>query len=533
MLVTRGAGGWALAIAGWLVACHGDTPSPAIPGEPAISPGQAQPAPSPDGLGRLDNPAPDPREPTPSEPPAALAPASPVTSDGDAGEPAPDAPEVVDAATPTPLDAPLPPGVTSRFPRGGQSAVCSDAPLRLTFAGAVAVGARGSIRVSASARPGEPVDVIDLAAPTPPDTLAGRSVNRVLPIFIDGNDAVIYLRRGALAPDTSYDVSIEAGVFVDAEGRSIGDTSAAGWSFRTGAAPSSAGGSVRVAREGGDVCTIQGAFDAIPGGDRGRVEIVVQPGAYHELLYLSGKREVTLRGTDAATTVISYPNNERLNPGTASRAMVTALNADDLIIEGLTLHNTTPQGGGQAETLRVSGERVTLRDSRFLSLQDTLLLDGTVYVADSLVEGNVDFVWGYGSAYFERSEIKVVGRPGVIVQARNGADSHGYVFVDSRLTSDPNLGGTTLARIDASVYPNSEVAYIDCQLGPHITAEGWTVTGDAPTTGLRFLEFGSTDLSGRRLDVSQRHPASRQLDAVEASAFRDRASVLGGWDPGG
>jgi hypothetical protein len=68
-------------------------------------------------------------------------------------------------------------------------------------------------------------------------------------------------------------------------------------------------------------------------------------------------------------------------------------------------------------------------------------------------------------------------------------------------------------------------------VGPHISPEGWTVTGDADTSGLRFLEYRSTDLSGALLNVSRRHPASRQLDATQAAALRDRANVLGGWDP--
>jgi pectinesterase len=152
-------------------------------------------------------------------------------------------------------------------------------------------------------------------------------------------------------------------------------------------------------------------------------------------------------------------------------------------------------------------------------------------VADAYVEGNVDFVWGYGTAYFERSEIKVVARSGVIAQARNDNTQRGYFFVDSRLTSDPGLTNTTFARIDVSEYPSSEVALVDCQVGPHISPEGWTVTGDADTSGLRFLEYRSTDLSGALLNVSRRHPASRQLDANQAAALRDRANVLGGWDP--
>jgi len=530
MLVER-AQRWALVVT--ILACHAETPAP----ESELSSGGAPPAGGVSAEPEPPAPPEEPGAPAPGLPPPAAPDEpseAPASAASDAGlAPIAENPGPGDASTP-PLDAPLPAGVQSRFPRGGQSAVCLDAPLRLSFAGPVALGSQGRVRILASDRPESPVDVIELGAATPPDTLAGRQVNRVLPIFIDGADAVIYPRRAALQPDTRYEVSVDPGVFVDAEGNPVGDTGTARWSFRTGAAPEvDAANGLRVDREAGPFCTIQSALDAIGAGSAGRVEIDVAAGTYHELLYANGKRNVTLRGADAASTVISYPNNDRLNPGTAARAMVTALNADGLIVEGLTLHNTTPQGGSQAEALRVSGDRVILRRSRFLSLQDTLLLDGLVYVADAYVEGNVDFVWGYGTAYFERSEIKVVGRPGVIVQSRNDAAGRGYFFVDSRLTSDPGLGGTTLARIDASLYPDSEVVFIDCQLGAHITPQGWTVTGDTATAALRFLEFRSTDLSGQLLDVSQRHPASRQLDADEAAELRDKASLLGGWDPEG
>jgi len=212
--------------------------------------------------------------------------------------------------------------------------------------------------------------------------------------------------------------------------------------------------------------------------------------------------------------------------------MLTVLTGNGLTIENLTLHNTTAQGGGQAEALRVRSDHVTLRNANFLSLQDTLLLEGHVYVADSYIEGNVDFVWGVGASYFERSEIKIVGRSGVIVQARNGAGAFGYIFVDSKLTADPGITNSTLARIDATVYPASQVAFINCQIGPQISPAGWTVTpaGTTATGALRFWEFQNTDLAGQPLNTAQRHPASRQISAAEARALRDRVAVLG-WDP--
>jgi hypothetical protein len=448
----------------------------------------------------------------------------------DAGVPTPAPPTPV----PPPLEDPsLPLGVVSRFPSAGRTGVCRDVPLRLTFANDVALGNAGSIRIFTSAQAAVAVDAIDMAATAFPDTIAARPVNRVRPVFLEGRDAVVYFRHDILQPNTSYFVTIDAGVFVGAGQNRLGVIGDQSWSFSTGAAPAAAGRFV-VQREGeGDFCTLQGALDAVPANNDTPVRIDLRNGTYHEMAYVTRKNDITLSGEDRDATIVAYPNNNNLNAGTAARSMVTAITTDNLVIENLTLFNTTPQGGSQAEALRVRGNQAILRNANFLSLQDTLLLEGRVYIADSYVEGNVDFVWGQGTAYFERSEIKLVGRSGVIVQSRNGAGVPGYIFVDSRLTSDPGITGSTLARIDATVYPSSQVAFINCQMGPHISPAGWTITpaGTTATGALQFWEFQSTDLSGRPLDVSQRDPASRQITAAEAAGLRNRAAVLGGWDP--
>jgi pectin methylesterase-like acyl-CoA thioesterase len=161
------------------------------------------------------------------------------------------------------------------------------------------------------------------------------------------------------------------------------------------------------------------------------------------------------------------------------------------------------------------------------------LLSGRVYVVDSYIEGNVDFIWGKGVAYFERSEIRTVGRAGYLVQSRNPASQYGYVFVDSKLSAEPGISGAFLARIDANEYPGSNVAFVNCQMGPHVTPEGWLVTpvGVRATSDLRFWEYSSVGFDGRAVDTSLRAPASRQLSEDQARALRDRVAVLG-WDPG-
>ena len=84
-------------------------------------------------------------------------------------------------------------------------------------------------------------------------------------------------------------------------------------------------------------------------------------------------------------------------------------------------------------------------------------MSGQVYVANSIIEGNVDFVWGNGVVYFDHCEIKVVARKGYNVQARNAVGAIGYVFVDCNLTADPGITGHVLARTDK----NMPVAGVD------------------------------------------------------------------------
>ena len=423
-------------------------------------------------------------------------------------------------------DPTLPGGLTSRFPRGDQTGVCNDVALRLDFTNAVTLGSSGRIQIFAASG-GAAVDSIDMATMRITDTIGGRMYNLLRPVFVDGRQAVAYFHQHRLQPNTQYYVTVDASVF-SASGFS-GITGTTAWRFTTGPAPAP-GSSLSVqAKGGGTHCMVQGALDTIPASNTSAVTVTVGAGIYHEIVYMSGKRNVTLRGADRAGTVITYANNDMLNAGTSGRPMMFITGSNGFTMENLTVHNTTPQGGSQAEALRSSSDQTILRRVNLKSLQDTLLSGERLYVSNSLIEGNVDYIWGSGPTYFDKCEIKTVGRAGYLVQSRNGT-GYGYVFVDSRLTSDSGITGNILARIDASAYPNSHVAFINCEMGPHIAAGGWTVTGTA-SSSLRFWEYQSKTPSGANVSTSSRHSASRQISASEAAMMRDKTVILNGWNP--
>ena len=273
-----------------------------------------------------------------------------------------------------------------------------------------------------------------------------------------------------------------------------------------------------VAADGsGDFRTVQAAVDFTQAHREKPLVIFIRKGRYEERVRVGReKRHVHLVGEDRKGTVIAFTNNEKLNPGWNQRS-VLGVEGDDFVLENLTVQNTTPYKGSQAEAVYVNADRCVLRNADFLSFQDTLCLSGRVSVADCTIEGDVDYVWGYGTAVFERCELRTM-HDGYIVQARNPASRGGYIFLDCKLTAAPEVKRCWLARIEAARFPASHVAFIRCAMGPHILPAGWQVTG-AAGDALRFEEFGSTGLDGQPLDVSKRDPSGKQLTAEQATAL--------------
>jgi pectin methylesterase-like acyl-CoA thioesterase len=424
----------------------------------------------------------------------------------------------------------LPPGVTGLFPLPGAANICADPALRLRFASPPKLGSSGKLRVFEASAPNAAVVTVDFAAMSVTQAVGDQSYNQARPVFLESSDVVVPLLSAALGYGKQYYVTVEAGAIQPASG-TFSITGPQDWRFSTwGAAPT--GSKLSVALDGtGQFCSWQGALDAIPAKNAAAVTIEIKSGLYHGLVNVNGKQNITLRGQDRKQTILSGVNNDKLNPGTRARALFGADATNGLVIENLTIQNLTPQGGTQAEALRLQGcDQCVVRKADIVSLQDTLLWSGVIYAEDCYIAGNVDWIWGNGSVYFNRCEIKNLGRSGYIVQSRNGAGQYGYVFVDSKITTEAGISGTTLARIDVSAYPNSHVAYVNCTLGSHISKAGWTVTGGSAPSSLRFWEYQSKDANGALIDVSAR-VGGKQISADQAAQMRDPQVVLGGWQP--
>jgi pectin methylesterase-like acyl-CoA thioesterase len=454
-------------------------------------------------------------------------------------------------------EIPLP--LRAAQPAPGAVAVCPDSPLRLTFRDAPTLGQAGVIRLVDTAT-GVAADTIDLAAPDPTKSIGTEPGYRYRPVIVDGATVTIYPRNGSLAYDRTYRVTIDAGVFQAGANR-YAAMPTDGWTFRTRASPPARGTKQLVVAADGsaDFCTVQGAVDFVPAGNTARTTILIQPGTYTEMVFFTNKDALTFRGVDRTRTVIEYATNERFNPSRGNpfgvarpdpsaaptgghiyhRGVFLAHHVEDLVVTNLTIRNTTPQGGSQAEAVILNGTtsaRAVLRHVDLYSYQDTLQINGQAYVADCRVEGDVDFVWGTGPCFFERCTLWSLRSGAYYTQVRNPATNHGFVFSHCTFEGAPGIRDNVLSRIGTGRFPNSEVVLLDCTLTDAVGAIGWMFQGgregnEHDAANVHFWEYNSRDPAGRPVDSRQRLAGSRRLaepeDAGTIANYRDPGFVLG------
>jgi len=449
------------------------------------------------------------------------------------------------------------------MPAAGAAGVPVDTPLHLRFDAAPRLGPGASVRIFRAADDAL-VDVLRLDGDVDaigPSADGRRRVVRYDPVRIDGRDVAIRPHDARLAYGTEYYVLVDAGAFPGARLGGLPFTGigrAAGWRFTTRARMPTAR-DLTVDDDGAaDFRTVQGALDHVMRNlpRAAPVMIRVAAGRYDGLLYLRGKDNVTLRGAGRAGTVIAAENSDGPNPGAGGsqdaltpgtnggRSVFLIEDADLVTLDNLSVVNTTwlsRTTGGQAEALNFASDgRFVATNARFASEQDTILVRGYTWFYRSLIEGNVDFIWGYSPAsLFEDSEIRTVGnsaaaaKGGYIVQARTPSRADpGFVFLNSRITHGPGpagndapAGASFLAR-PGSNWDN--VSYINCRIDGHISPRGWS---GQPRGGTGWFEYNSMDMAGQPLDLGARS-GGRVLSAAEAARFSSRARVFAGFGGG-
>ncbi|WP_285250144.1 pectinesterase family protein [Pseudarthrobacter sp. fls2-241-R2A-168] len=311
---------------------------------------------------------------------------------------------------------------------------------------------------------------------------------------------------------------------------------------------------ITVALDGtGDFGSLQAAIGSIPSGSTLPRTITVKPGTYRESVNIWADRpNLTIQGATAnpADVVISYDlpaNGVKFFGGTWGAGGSATLN---VLAEGTTIRNFTVEnaydeaanGGSQALAVRTVADRVSFDGTRFLGNQDTYLADTTgrdatarTYLKNCYIEGDVDFIYGRGTAVLDGCTIHSLNRGSdtnngyIVAPSTKNSNPYGILIVNSTLTSDAAPGTVSLGRpwfasSDPDAHPMAVIR--DSVLGSHIAVRGWAdMSGHAWTEG-RFAEFNNT---GPGAYVNEFHP---QLSPEEAAKFTVE-TFLGDWTTAG
>ena len=468
---------------------------------------------------------------------------------------------------------------TTLAPASGATGLAPDMRLTLTFNQPIAVGVMGTIKIYDASNPTTPVDTIDLVAatalmktlraastistqplPVQNKTVGGLTNFNYYPITISGSTATIYPRNNVLTYNKSYFVTIDPGVFTDSSGLAFaGFSGNTGWTFSTKTVgPVSSTTRIVVAADGsGDFYTVQAALDFIPLGNTTPRTIFIKKGTYFEQVYFNGKHSITFLGEDRTQSIIVYPNNNTFNnvSGSYHRMTFQADKASNVALVNLTVLNSTPKGGSQAEAVILNGTttaRAIISNVDLFSYQDTLQVNGQGYVTDSHISGDVDYMWGGGPCFFNNCRLTALSSGGYHTQIRNGSTGHGYVFLNCTLDAASGVSGMFLARIDPSAsggFPYSEVVWLNCVMGTFngstystsIAPAGWLLNNTPDQTAasapnVHFWEYNSHYTDGTPLNVASRIGASKQLtmanDATTIANYSTPSYVLGNsWSP--
>ena len=405
------------------------------------------------------------------------------------------------------------------------------------------------------------------------------------PLTVKGSTASVKLHNNKLDFGTTYYVTMDASVLSGTiKGAAFaGIAKADNWKFTTRAAPASFT-TLNVDDSGtsADFRTLQGALNWVmkncstnsPAANGCNTVatpkvINIANGSYPELNILRKVSNLTIVGESRDGVVVGDVNFESLNSGSgaSSASAGTALStsgktvghrilgggrasflietSDLLTLQTFTMQNPhvrSTSWDNQAETIyfntstTAAAASLVAKQMNFLSQQDTLQLKGYTWFYQSLVAGNVDFIWGSVMAsLFEDCEIRTVvdtssSSAGFVLQSRATAGDKGFVFLNSALTAEPGVTQAYLARSGGTTSTTyiDHIAFVNTKMGPHILPAGWCVgtgtsktgvgtgtcgsnppswagTADGGTTdAVGWREFGSMDLAGAPLDVSAR-----------------------------
>lgn len=249
---------------------------------------------------------------------------------------------------------------------------------------------------------------------------------------------------------------------------------------------------------------INDALKSIPADNTTPIILEISPGVYQEKLTIQNPF-VTLvgMGTSPRETRIFYDDYalalmpDGMKRGTF-RSYTCLIDTHDVTLRNLTIENGSGDSKthGQAIALYADGDRLFIDDCHLLGHQDTLFtgplppkeyepngfigpkqfaprINGRQYYKNCYICGDIDFIFGSATAYFEGCTLESLHRLEGYVTASSTPEGqkYGYVFSHCNFTSATCPPGTVY--LGRPWRDFAQTVLLECKLGPHIHSAGF------------------------------------------------------------
>lgn len=287
------------------------------------------------------------------------------------------------------------------------------------------------------------------------------------------------------------------------------------------------------------------------------VVIRIGKGIYKEKIEIR-QNQLTLSGESEESVILTYDDfgNDTMPDGERRgtfRSYSVLVDANDFTARNITFENSAGAGtvAGQALALYVDGDRIMFDHCRMTGSQDTLFTgplpreelvkggfkgpkewderkDGRHYYRNCYICGDVDFIFGSATAYFEQCEIFSINRDkpvgGYITAASTPkGNTFGYVFNHCRFTGSCRPDSVYFGRPWRDY---AKVVIMNSEIGSHIKKEGWHNWNKPQAEQTSF--YAEYNNFGEGADTSGRVPWSVILTEKEAEKYSIN-KVLGDW----
>lgn len=255
---------------------------------------------------------------------------------------------------------------------------------------------------------------------------------------------------------------------------------------------------------------LQKVLDSLPIDNKDFIRLELEPGIYKEKVHiLRSNLIITGTGANPRDTIITYDDEafQLMEDGSKRgtfRSYTLFLDAHDVTLHNLTIRNesTDETIDGQGIALYAEGNNLHFENVHLIGRQDTLFtgplppkelqpqgfigpkqfaprINGTQYYKDCYICGNIDFIFGSATAYFDNCTIESIPRSGsadsdkgyVCAPSTPEGQKEGYTFLNCHFISSDCKDNTCYLARPWRNY--AKAVFLNCDMGSHIHPDGF------------------------------------------------------------